>query len=539
MVNHCIRVQGVHLDGATQHKPVLLQMNDDDFPKAFLQDLSVMPQPANGIASSITRSSITSQLSSSRVLRTAPHAPVTLYQPVARVTHIAMVELSCESPGYPRVDPRRVQSAGLVIRQVPQSGSSQLQSIWSMRARHEDAWPWMKNAQGRTDWMAPADPDADPDPTRRPQLQSGRADLDQLLAAQALSKALTESATPAFVAAPAICNAAGRTLVYAVIPTASSEASTLQPPSVGQLDPATIKQMLPTLLKAGRHHAPYANHAVDYRYMSDDYAKANKASDFLTFSATLRLLYTAFGAFQDDDAAKKLLQVLDKCAVFIDGEPSRPMGEFFQYAAGKLIDYDPNSDGPPVPEVKMPCRWEAISGPLESEILAAMAPLLQSQGNAAAAPLGRFQDSTRLYRARLFFRIKSENPGCPPQLVWSSYSDPFRIAAWYESSGRAVAPVPLPDPFDKNTLQSAKPTSSFAVPSSLMNAMNGVSLSGLSSGAAPAGGGGIGITWLCSFSIPLITICAFFVLNIFLSLLNIVFFWMAFIKICIPIPSKK
>jgi hypothetical protein len=55
-----------------------------------------------------------------------------------------------------------------------------------------------------------------------------------------------------------------------------------------------------------------------------------------------------------------------------------------------------------------------------------------------------------------------------------------------------------------------------------------------------AGGGAkLGLGWLCSFSIPLITICAFFVLNIFLSLLNIVFFWMAFIKICIPIPTVE
>ena len=44
------------------------------------------------------------------------------------------------------------------------------------------------------------------------------------------------------------------------------------------------------------------------------------------------------------------------------------------------------------------------------------------------------------------------------------------------------------------------------------------------------------IGWLCSFSIPFITICAFIVLNIFLSLFDIIFRWMMFIKICIPIP---
>jgi len=49
----------------------------------------------------------------------------------------------------------------------------------------------------------------------------------------------------------------------------------------------------------------------------------------------------------------------------------------------------------------------------------------------------------------------------------------------------------------------------------------------------------IGIAWLCGFNIPTITFCAFLVLNIFLGMLNIIFSWMAFVKICIPIPIIK
>jgi hypothetical protein len=70
-----------------------------------------------------------------------------------------------------------------------------------------------------------------------------------------------------------------------------------------------------------------------------------------------------------------------------------------------------------------------------------------------------------------------------------------------------------------------------------MGAMLGASLSGLTSGAG--GGAGMSLGWICGFNIPLITICAFFVLNIFLSLLNIVFFWLPFIKICIPFPMPS
>jgi hypothetical protein len=66
--------------------------------------------------------------------------------------------------------------------------------------------------------------------------------------------------------------------------------------------------------------------------------------------------------------------------------------------------------------------------------------------------------------------------------------------------------------------------------------MQGTKLSDLSSGSAGPPGSGIQLNWICGFNIPLITICAFFVLNIFLILLNMIFFWLPFIKICIPFP---
>jgi hypothetical protein len=517
MVKHDIAVSGIQLNGATQTKPVVLQMNREDFPAAFLQDLKATGKPP---------------LSSTHTVIATTAAPGTLFQPVARVAHVALVELQCETVGFPRVDPSRVISAGLVIRRIPRTGG-----VSEISKPDSSAWPWMKDPNGQFSWgvKSPWTPDDDPDPVKRPQLQSGRADLDQLLAAKALSTALTEVSTPAFVAAPDICAAAGRTFVYALIPTASSEASTAQAPNIAQMDDNTVLNMLPTLLKAGSHNAPQSGQSVTLQFMSDDWCRANNKTDFLTFSATLRLLYQSFGAFDGSTGAQKLLSALNARTVTVGGS-SRGTGDFFQSAATALIDFDPNSGGS-APSIQMPTAWQPYSTQDQKNILAAMKPLLQSRSVASSPPQGRFQDASRLYRVRLFFRIKGETAACPPQLVWSSYSDPFRIAAWYESSGRPAAPVPMPDPFDKNALKNAKPTASFAVPPSLMGAMNGASLTGLSAGTPPAGGGGgINIMWICSFSIPLITICAFFVLNIFLTLLNIVFFWMAFIKICIPIP---
>jgi hypothetical protein len=535
MVAHEVSVSGVTLAGVNLAKPAICQINDDAFPRSFLQDLAAIPQPkAPAVSTAVLPAPHTIQLP------TLPSVPVTLFQPVQRITHLALVELNCVSAGNPRLDPKRVLSAGLVIRRVPQQdGYDNLAGTPS---------PWVKDSQGNFSWILgdPSHVDDDPDPTQRPVPSTGQPALDQMLAIQAQSSAGTESCTPAFAAAPDVCNAAQRTLVYAVIPTASSEAAS-QPPPPPQYQNSDVSGVVPILLKAGSHSFPHANQPVDYRYMSDDYARGHNATDFLPFSFTLRTMYSAFGAFDNTPGAAALLGVLHNYNVTVvasDGSWQQvPMDQFYQQAASALIDYDPNANpGQQAPQITMPISWDFISSPDGGRILTIIGNMLSQRSALTLTPQGRYQDPTRLYRLRVFVRIKPDQPGCPPQTVWSCFSDPFHIAAWHESGGRVVPPVVLPDPTNPNVLQSLKnkPNSSFAVPAGLMNAMQSATMSGLSSGSAGGGtGGGISLNWICGFSIPLITICAFFVLNIFLTLLNIVFFWLPFIKICIPLPAPS
>ena len=49
---------------------------------------------------------------------------------------------------------------------------------------------------------------------------------------------------------------------------------------------------------------------------------------------------------------------------------------------------------------------------------------------------------------------------------------------------------------------------------------------------------GLGIAFICSFSIQIIFIVAFILLLIFVFILNIVFWWIAFFKICLPDPEE-
>lgn len=531
MVKHDILVRGVDLLGTERPSPVLLQMNTDDFPVRYLQDLATEAHP---------------KISSVTVVE-GHSPPPALFQPVQRMLHVAMVELACNSVTFPRLDPTRIESSGVVIRRVNRvNGFDDTTTLQG----------WMRNPGGQFQWLTLAGVDAhqDPDPAKRPQLQSGQADLDRQLAALSLSLANAESYTPAFVAPPDTCANLERTVVYALVPTASSEVSDAQPVTAPNYDPTELANNLPSLLKSGSHVAPLSGQSVDYRWMSEDFlgnqyppgsasAGTNAApswqfSQFQLFATTLRLLKTAFGAFDGSQQGQNILSVLNRRIVIsADGTSSTPMGDFYQDAATKLLDYFPDGSGSAAPTVTLPSDWEELSDDDQADLMNAFIGALTPKSKAVQTPVGRFQDSTRLYRLRMFSRVKGETPRCPAELVWSHYSEPFRISAWYESSDRPTPPVPLPDPTDKNFLKSVKPNCSFAVPAGLMNAMQSTSMSGLMSGSG--GGSGLSLNWICGFNIPIITICAFFVLSIFLSLLNIIFFWLPIVKICIPFPAEE
>jgi hypothetical protein len=79
----------------------------------------------------------------------------------------------------------------------------------------------------------------------------------------------------------------------------------------------------------------------------------------------------------------------------------------------------------------------------------------------------------------------------------------------------------------------------FQLPPDLNNLLNRVNPGMLKGGGLADAGAPLGIAVICTFSIPIITICALIVLFIFLLLLNIIFWWLPFIRICFPIPKPK
>jgi len=554
MVKHDIRVRGVDLTGTDHRHPVVVQMNDDDFPGRFLQDLL-----SQG-ATPVTQPPI-----SSAVVVTPGSQP--LYQPVQRMLNVALMELACESVMYPPVNPTRVVSAGMVVRrEVRVAGSSP-------NTTYDDPntpAAWMKNAQGQWSWVTlqpgspTLDPDLDPDPTLRPGLQSGQAATDAALAALALTTAYTESTTPAFAVPPATSAALGRTVLYGVIPTASSEVSdmTTWPPAISS---AGLLSSLPGMLRSAASPVippavpldglTLTQKTIDYRWLTDDFLNSayppspgpNGAPvvnpivpPFQVFLTSLRMLQAVFGAFTPQ--GQPILGILNRHLVTFDPSvtPStQKMGDFYQSAYQNLMNYPGYGNPGATPTtLVMPDSWDWLNDQDQSDLVSAMMTALSPPASSQNAPVpqGRFQDDSRSYRIRMFARVKGETPNCPTELVWSHYTKPFQIASWFATGNRAHPPVPLPD-LTPDFMATVKPNCSFQVPGNLMNAMQGTTLSGLMSGGG--GGSGPNLGWICGFNIPLITICAFFVLNIFLILLNIIFFWLPFIKICIPFPSTN
>jgi hypothetical protein len=151
----------------------------------------------------------------------------------------------------------------------------------------------------------------------------------------------------------------------------------------------------------------------------------------------------------------------------------------------------------------------------------------------------RFDDQS-IYEIRCFVRRhdphcprKLEAPDCHGEIVWSRPTERYQLAAQFDLEGTSNRPITIQMPnLAELAAQAVKrpfgkfSPVKFVQPQSLQPRTDGMALSGKSMGGFQ----------ICFFSIPLITIVALFVLNIFLPIVVFLFglwFLLAF-KFCIP-----
>jgi hypothetical protein len=269
------------------------------------------------------------------------------------------------------------------------------------------------------------------------------------------------------------------------------------------------------------------------------YANAEDAN-LKAFVLSLRQLKFEFGAFGETVTGQALYRELNQLGTVSDG---RPLGEFLKDAAEVLVDLE-GREGTTPRILQMPEEWPPINAAQGRTILTRVMAVLRGELESLTSSEGRFEYAASRYRVRAFVRVKRSD-GCPPRIFWSDYSEPFRIVPWYENNGMPPVKITLPDPFDRDFLGKLKPNGilkpnvAFKVPERLFNLLNKNSPDDFLKGKAKEDEFQLGLDWICGFNIPIITLCAFIVLFIFLALLNIVFWWLPFIKICIPLPKKQ
>jgi hypothetical protein len=164
--------------------------------------------------------------------------------------------------------------------------------------------------------------------------------------------------------------------------------------------------------------------------------------------------------------------------------------------------------------------------PLSSVNVPALPPISQKPAN----PLGDYYFIVRCVYLRPQCHCNVVSPPCRPFLL-SNFFDP-------DAPARRIL-VALPVDTSAAALRKYDKGVSFMISDELRNQMGKVaSLLDLANGQI-GGSPGITVGWICSFSIPIITICAMILLLVIVIALNLVFFWLPFFKICLPVPQLK
>jgi hypothetical protein len=540
---HPVYLTGLrHGTRALDAKPVITERRDQEFVQGLLDDLTDANRHTTVLAAAPAKQNGTMRV----------------FPPLQRVFNMLVLETFCDVPGQPRLEPQKIESSGFVLRRV--DGTRKL--------------AWLKAGTKVFGWEA-VDEDLDPAHDRRGKAVTlGHPLLDALAPSQqrirtagslrlAVSAVpVSEDVQPLFIAPPDVCKGAGKTLLFGNLKVVSGELTEAAPnaPAFGtdteernNLRADMVSYLLPggarTFPVPAQRTITTANALLAAQTPPDKQPQpALKRSEYNALDTTLGKLllqlnnqYDAFGtgsgAVAMQSALKQLEVETDVPAA--NGQPARVdkrnAWQFLLEAKAVFFDAMPNAS------VSIPNRWGAVTDTIGNAIFEASLVCMQQQFAKLLPAGGRFEKGRNgaepRFVVRAFIRLKPEHDGCPGRIVWSDYSDEFTIAPWFESSGAPVPVIPLPDLMDRNQLNKVKPSVAFALPPKLAKLLQG-DAKDLMEGKG-SGDPGIGLGWICSFSLPIITLCAFICLNIFLSLFNLIFQWMAFLKICIPIPKAK
>jgi hypothetical protein len=518
--------------------PALLAFDEIDFVGALDRLLVAAPWPARGWPASI----------SARALGAATMPR--LYQAVHRRFNLALLDAHCDVFGQPRLDPRRIESTGMVMRRF--IGPANPTAADLAHPQHWQGWMGEEpQVLGWTTFGGPAGLEADPGATMAPPARTGAAMVDRLLAARRRSVKAVERVVPMWIVKPDIASACGRTLLFGLIPTAATveepgqslemrtSFAALRAP--GHAQRRAFVDHLSSWLKLEAVKAPpRPGGSFDRSWLTQSSIPADE-DEFIAFIEQLAYEFDAFGgnaARLQPHLSDMLLWRFQPQALGPWKYTRMPAVPFLQ-ACARIVRPDlaeaaasvtmPDLIGPA--PFSIPGLEHVRPSVLIDRLTDAALDSLEAVAAETLLPRQMFDDETARYAVRAFIRVRPTDARCPPQLVWSAPSPLFTIAPWFESTGRVSAPIPLPK-LDRASLAQLKPSASFSLPPEIRSLVN-------PNGAQATLAGNprrfsYGIEWVMQLSMPIMTICGMVAMTVVLTLLNMVFRWMSFAMVFVP-----
>ena len=555
-VSHPVKIQAPHYAqgaGVALHKYL-----DTEFLPRFQQDLSRQRLDA---------AEATAWLMEDRF---SPHDDsLVLRLPIHRCFHLVSCEVVCDVLGGPALDPRRITSAGFVIRHVG--------------AARERAW-MLVDGEARG-WEPVTGEARDPDLYRR-------LCANGVLRARDFAPAYTgEETHPLHVLKTRDGNGRARTLLHGFVPLGGFYYARV-PAGQTPFDAASEQQLREA---AGTQLPwPYGYRTPLDRTWTDEHGRPiSRGVPSKGMFELLRVLAGRYHLGEPGIPENEALEALARQIHFYDARARRwrldavqfddvSRGAFRSFAQYSLWDYLEScakaKGGNPL--VSWIARQEkdidAAGGldamanlaplpprPLEGEVgdgemgyslymspadaqelreLLGERVIQLAAAKAREIPLPKFgQGVEDLYQILPFVRYEDESGR--ERITWvgrEERSERFRVASAFDPEASRPSLIQMPGLADLR--RGLAKGASVLMPPDTFNLIDALKLGkGASEDAVPeeAPGPGLGLQWICSFSLPVITLVAMILLMIMISLLNIVFFWLPWVRICLPFPKLK
>lgn len=478
---------------------------------------------------------------------------LTLRLPVHRTFYLVSCEASCDQFGYPALDPQRIASAGFVVRR---------------RASNKGHAPerWLIEDGVARGWQPVEGGDHDPDVYRR-------LCANGVLSARHPAPAYRGEETCPLHAA-LVRDAAGRThtVLYGYLPLGGSHQLDIGSGTGSPFDTADEHTLRSELhwpfgetgrrawthdtgwqVRAGRPRSSFALllEQLVGRYHVGESGHPENAP----FEQLLTTLYFYDGAGVRGDDLAALETGRDTAAL----RAARAYSLWDYLQAGFAVDPSPllawlaerertggltQATLPPLParggssgdmgyELYL---TEADAADLRMLLADRLGSTLRER--VGSLPVPRFQQrATDVYFVKAFMRVRDE--AGKEHLVWGKDGSDFRVAAPFDPEASRPSLIQMPDLGDLR--RGMAKGASFLMPPAMMSKLGALKPD---AGASPdmvqeGDGNPLGIGWLCSFSLPVLMICAMFLLSIMIALLNFVFWWIPWVRICLPFPKLK